>query len=425
MTDDKDHPNATATPEEVSAYFLALHENTRQCMLYILERQAAEASSATSPKQVFSVGVDDFPEEVISLEDITFLTTTIAALSQLLGRVPPPTEDARAAAAVTVHRFALSLARSYLNGLALFLAADRRYHPDAPIEVHAHGAFDVETASLRDHVECLSEMSRLAGVLFPDVAQTVIPNELRVLQLSASLYFNTLDTIFALRAIRKCRIAFDSLMRTIGTPQVVESAASYIRRHKTMYREIAAWQTHGGQVNDAATHQAVSSMTQKMEELRQTVDACKDSVDAAGRAVAKMDRRQTRFLKQLKVALYGFIKLFRPGNPTPTRETVHQAFRKPPKTAEQKRYACLERVGNEAHKQQLKAVIDYTCLHPIVYEGTNGDDLTLSNAVRAVWNAHQKEWEKLADAYDSFEKLKAACYNLRNKSDDPFTYQTR
>ncbi len=88
------------------------------------------------------------------------------------------------------------------------------------------------------------------------------------------------------------------------------------------------------------------------------------------------------------------------------------------------RYACIARV-KEPHHTQIKAVIDYTLKHPIVYEKDRKfgkEQLSLSEAVQAVFNANISKWELHPDAWKDFNSLKAACYEYRGKDNDPFNY---
>lgn len=100
------------------------------------------------------------------------------------------------------------------------------------------------------------------------------------------------------------------------------------------------------------------------------------------------------------------------------------------------RYKAIKRLKGTRYLQ-VKAVIDWTCEHPIVFDegqkhygekyGLSG--YTLSHAVRDVFKANEAEWSKLKDGYPDVDNLKVACYAYRGKKDpngevlDPFRYQ--
>lgn len=182
-----------------------------------------------------------------------------------------------------------------------------------------------------------------------------------------------------------------------------------------MFRKIVEWQRNGGQLSPEQMQRAVengiraSGLTQKVEQLT-------DQTDRNTKVVANMDRRQKTLFDYLKKTIGGFIKLFRPNAPQPSRERVAAELNF------SKRYACLSRI-TEPHRSQIKAVIDHTAKHPIIYGAKTRDAYTLSNAVRDVWNANESKWSRISGVYETFEQLKAACYNLQQESDDPFTYQ--
>ena len=142
------------------------------------------------------------------------------------------------------------------------------------------------------------------------------------------------------------------------------------------------------------------------------------AVASSARAVANFDRRQKTFLEGLRKLIGGFVRLFRPSTPVPTREQVTAALKR-----KQDRYACLDRITIAVHRSQLKEVIDYTLRHPIVHHGRTRNDFTLANAARAVWNTRHAIWENTLGSFETFNQLKAACYNLQQAKDDPFAYQ--
>ena len=88
------------------------------------------------------------------------------------------------------------------------------------------------------------------------------------------------------------------------------------------------------------------------------------------------------------------------------------------------RVAAAESAAWRRHyRGMLKDVVDYTLKHPIVHRGKTRDDFTLANAAHAVWNTRHAIWEKTPGSFETFNQLKAACYNLQQAKDDPFAYQ--
>lgn len=187
-----------------------------------------------------------------------------------------------------------------------------------------------------------------------------------------------------------------------------------------MYREICAVQENGGAAGQSAAERTINELSSKVSELQEAVAANTSTVASGARTVANFDRRQKTFLEGLKKLIGGFVRLFRPSMPVPTREQVAAALKQ-----KQGRYACLDRITNAVHRSQLKEVIDYTLKHPIVHRGRTRDDFTLANAAHAVWNTRHAVWEKIPGSFETFNQLKAACYNLQEAEDDPFAYRSR
>jgi len=399
-----------ALPEKVGDYFLAQYNRLRDQMLATkgtLEEEDEEANGTR-----FSIGVDDYPEEDISLESVTYLTSTYHELRTTLAAPPPAVTDRREATAILMSRHALVIAKTYLMKIALFLAVDRRYHPGEAVRIDATNVLSAESFKLTDYLQTLAESLFVLNLsLFPHAEETLLANELRILQLSAAVFFDTLDSVFDLKSVGKCRIAFNRLMQSLGRRESIAAAANCTRRHKTMYREIVELGANG-----ATPRQSAASPSG--DRLEQQIAAFQNALEANTRAVANMDRRQRVFLATLKKTISGFVRLFRPSRPLPTREQAAAALQE-----KKDRYACLERYV-EPHRSQLKAVIDYTVAHPIVHKGKTRDELTLSNAARVVWNRNNKSWTKIPGSFETFDQLKAACYNLQEKDDDPFRYST-
>lgn len=400
-----------ALPEKAGDYLFGEYNRCREAMLG-MKTVSDEGEAGETNGIRFSIGVNDFPEDDISLESVAFLTSTYCALRSVLSVPPPAVTDKTKVAAILLSRHTLSIAETYLLKIALFLATDRRYNPENPVRINATQVLSAESADLAPIVTTLAEVLVLVdAALIPHVEQTLLANELRILQLSAAVFFDTLDSAFDLKSVRKCRIAFNRLMQSLGTHASIAAAANYARRHKTMYREIVELRAHGEAPRLPAANPPVV-------ELEQKIAALQDALAANTRVVANMDRRQRDLLATVKKSIGGFVRLFRPSKPQPTREQAAAAL-----SEKKDRYACLQRI-TEPHRSQLKAVIDYTVDHPIVHKGRTRDDFTLSNAARVVWNRHATSWSKIPGSFETFDQLKSACYNLQEKDDDPFRYQT-
>ena len=347
--------------------------------------------SATSQNVLFSMSVDNVPEEALSHESFAFLASTYHELKARLGEPLAEMPDQASAAAAILGRQTLLLARRYLWRTMAFLT-DRKFHPDEKIRIDARGVLKYE-ADLPNDFRDLAAMSVNARPFLQSVP-SAIADELRILHLSSDVFFELLEAVFPLREIAKCRMGFSLVMQAIGTPAAVGAIANYERRHKTMYRAIANWQENGGAITPAAMETAIKSM-------EAMIDGVRSSIDANTRAVANMDRRQKKFFTFLG----------------PVQQKIATIFHR----AEKNPYAAVT-VG-EPRRSQLIAVIDYTATHPIVHDGKSRDAFTLSNAAHAVWNINRLKWEKVKGGYESFNQLKCACYGLQKKKDDPFRYQ--
>lgn len=345
--------------------------------------------SATSQNVLFSMSVDNVPEEALSHESFAFLASTYHELKARLGEPLAEMPDQASAAAAILGRQTLLLARRYLWRTMAFLT-DRKFHPDAKIRIDARGVLKYE-ADLPNDFRDLAAMSVNARPFLQSVP-SAIADELRILHLSSDVFFELLEAVFPLREIAKCRMGFSLVMQAIGTPAAVGAIANYERRHKTMYRAIANWQANGGTTKDTAA-EAVKEMEKRLAELR-------SSVDANTRAVANMDRRQKKFFTFL----------------APVQQKLAAIFHRKEKDP----YAAV--TVPEPRRSQLIAVIDYTMTHPIVHDGKSRDEFTLSNAARAVWNMNHRKWELVKGGYETFEALKSACYGLQKKQNDPFRY---
>jgi len=412
-----------ALSEKVGDYLLAQY---RRCRERMLARQKVAADYHAVAKRdkwsevAFTLGADDFPEDDISRESVTFLTSTYSALKSVLSVPPPEVDDCREATAILLSRHTLSLADFYLTKIALFLAIDRRYHPGDDIRIDAADALSAESFKLEPFIKTLAETLVVVNVsLFPAAEHTLLSNELRILELSAAVFFDTLDMAFDLRSVRNCRIAFHNLMQTLGTDESISAVANYVRRHKTMFRDIVALRENDKQQARSSSADAVTLQPNpSFDALEQKIASLQDALETNTRTISNMNRRQQDFLAWLKKLLTGFTALFSPARPAPTPQQVAETL-----SSAADRYVCLQHV-TEPHRSQLKAVIDYTLEHPIAHKGKTRDDFTLSNAARVVWNRHHEAWSKVPGSFDTFNQFKAACYHLQGKDDDPFRYMT-
>ena len=406
--------------EQLRARFVELYGEARSDLMRMRASRVDKPAAQGGQTLSFPFGPDEFPEEDIDRESVVFLTETDRALRKVLSTDIPEAPTAETAAAILLNRCTLTVAESYLWRTILFLSMDRRYHPDAKVRLDARALLSAEAYHLPNRLDVLARLFAMGDALFDGGATNLIAaNELRILQLSANLFFDTFDSVFGLKAVRKCRVGFDQMMRAMGTKAAIDLVPNYLRRHKTMYREICAAQENGGAAGQSAAERTIGELSAKVSELQEAVAANTSAVASSARAVANFDRRQRTFHEGLKKLIGGFVRLFRPSTPVPTREQVTAALKQ-----KRDRYACLERITNAVHRSQLKEVIDYTLRHPIVHHGRTRDDFTLANAARAVWNTRHAIWEKIPGSFETFAQLKAACYNLQQAKDDPFAYQT-
>lgn len=389
-------------------------ERSRSCRLDVVQPEKP-ASGVTQ----FQLGSEDFPDEDITLEGVEFLVSTWDRVRARLRAPLPEVEDGRGALVEILRRHVLAVASTYLHRTILFLACDRRYHPEGTVRIDAVDLLSERLFNLPTRLESMAQVAALCRGAFPDRSPpTLLADELRVLGLAGGVFFDTLDAAFDLKAGRKCRTAFDLMLLTVGEPTCAAMVADYVRRHRALYRALVGVRENGGAVSSPTVDGgAVRALERKVQDLERALSANTQAVAENSRTVANMDRRQRTLLATMKAALAGFVKLFRPAAPAPTRERVAAAL------TPSDRYACLVRIA-EPHRSQLKAVIDLTERRPIVLRGRTRDDFTLSRAARVVWDKNGKDWSKVPGAFETFDQLKAACYNLQGRADDPFYYRT-
>ena len=380
--------------------------------------EVALPSAASTHRIVFNLNMENFPEEAITYEGVQLLSETWKEIDTSVKRPFEDVADGREAVAVILRRHILALAQSYLLRLALFLACDRMFHPEGDFQVDAYRVWGVDVDDLQTRYLMMILAADVLNAAYSDLPRNgCIANELRLLQLAGGIFFDVCEEVFNVKPVARCRTGFNLLVQSVGTPSAHERVANYSRRHKTMYRSIVEWIANGGRVES----KDIAHGVRNNEELQTLIDEVKNNtraIDDNTRAVANMDRRLRIFLDKVKKVINAFLLPFRSGSQTSSRGQVAGAL------ADADRYACLART-KEPHRSQLKAVIDYTWKNPIVHEGKRKGDFTLAAAVRAVWNTNRENWSKVEGTFDRFEDLKSACYNLRERDDDPFTYRTR
>lgn len=383
-------------------------------------KDAASGEGAKVDKGLkISLSTDDYPEESIDGESVKALLRlhheTKVAYSRPLEVVDTP----EAAACVLLERFLLNLAKSYLFRVAMYLAADKSYHPERRIKIDAAPLLDIASDDMATRLDDLPKFLALGNLLFPDQPpNSAFAVPLAVFEHSVAIFFDVLDQVFTLKAIGKCRRAYDHLFLKLGTRDAIAEIPNLVRRHKTMYREILNFKSHGG----AASEVSAADIGSRMAEMRDELKNISAQTGAALSAIKGVDRRQRDLAACVRKAIGGFVGLFRPKPKpiVPSREEVAAALPLPKGRSD--RYACLERI-NEPHRSQIKAVIDYTLEHPIVFASKKKDDFTLSDAARAVFNENESKWEKVTGSFSTWSHLKSACYNLQGKETDPFNYR--
>lgn len=409
--------NDPKLPDKARQFFLELYAEKRA---ESLARHANRTVPSAAPRgaPIFSLDADNLPDDILEKQEFVDLLSLRDSAKKTLATVMPETVDAETAATTIIRRALLYTTIQYSQRPIWFLLFDKRFNPANPVQIDATGAFDFSNSEESDRQQ-LTELSKCAALcnimLRPLRPNVTFARELESLHTAGIVFFNTAQILFPINEVAKCSMAFTLLLSHFGSTDGCDYVANFIRRRKTMFRKIVEWQRNGGQLSPAQMQRAVengiraSGLTQKVEQLT-------DQTDRNTKVVANMDRRQKTLFDYLKKTIGGFIKLFRPNAPQPSRERVAAELNL------SDRYACLSRI-TEPHRSQIKAVIDHTVKHPIVHRQKKRDDYTLANAVREVWNANEAKWSHISGVYETFEQLKAACYNLQQKGDtDPFAY---
>lgn len=403
---------------------LALYEGLREEILGRgVDAAERDGDAEKNPLPVlarFRIGTDDFPEEAISSSDVSFLLSTLTKVDRILRSPLPEAADWASACLAMTRRYTLGLANVYLVWTAFFLACDKRFNPGSPVALDAASAFDVGANDFSLRLECLAKVTAficpLLGESFPCA---FLAGELRILQLAAAAFFDMLESVFGLPSVGKCRIGFDRLMQAFGTQDAVGLVSNCLRRHRTMFREVRAADGATGAARDRMAGTAFRELQEQNAAIEKTLEEVRTAVTRNTRVVEKMDGRQRELAKSLKTMLGGFVRLFRPGQPPPTREKAAAAL------LPSGRYACLERV-KEPHRSQIKSVIDYTWNgHPVSFGDKRRSAYTLSDAVADVWRANESKWAKVQGTFATERDLHSACYNIAEKAEGGVSFNFR
>lgn len=409
---------------------MALYENLRkESLSWASEPTADETGQALGARHVlheFNLDRDNFPEDAVTSDEVGFLLSAIGRVSAVLRSPLPPATDGLAAGIEVTRRYIFGLSMVYLSWTAAFLACDRRFNPGDRIQCDVIGILQLD---MRELEERLKNLSQMLAVLCP-MRDRQFPGdsfapELRTVQLAAGLFFNVLETVFALPSIGKCRMGFDRFMQAVGTHEMCAATSNCLRRHHTMFRDIRDIRNAKGPHADAraafpdALCAILRELPDTMRQIQDGIGVCTANVAQIGRNVKRMDRRQSDALKGSKELLKGFVRLFRPGRPTPTREQVAAQF------FPNGRYGCLSRIA-EPHRSQVKAVIDHTWAdHPIVFGDRHKDVYTLASAVRDVWLKNEAKWRSVPGTFVTEKDLYAACHNIAQKEGEGVTFNYR
>ena len=205
--------------EQLRARFVELYGEARSDLMRMRAAHGDKPAAQGGQTLSFPFGPDEFPEEDIDRESVVFLTETDRMLRKVLSTDIPESPTAETAAAILLNRCTLTVAESYLWRTILFLSMDRRYHPDAKVRLDARALLSAEAYHLPNRLDVLARLFAMGDALFDGGATNLIAaNELRILQLSANLFFDTFDSVFGLKAVRKCRVGFDQMMRRLFRP---------------------------------------------------------------------------------------------------------------------------------------------------------------------------------------------------------------
>lgn len=373
---------------------------------YLTSKDEQTTVDSDKSGQTFDLSVDHYPQDVISEVSVRYLLRTHHLLRETLKRVPPKEVTAEVAAEIQIRRAILSFARTLLFRLSFFLMMDSRVTVNTfKFQANGDQLLKFDDAFRVSFVE-MTKGALLCNVVFADrPINSRFAEELSILSNSVAVFFSTFDTIYDLKAIRKCRIGFEEYLQNFGKVGAIAAADNCLRRLKTMYLEI---------IKPKADLKPALKDDDKLKRNEELLARLVDQVEKNTVAIQNFDRRQTEFLAKLKQVLNAFVRFFRPGLKPPTREALVGAMAD--------RYEGLSRIS-EPHRSQIKAVVDLTFERPIVCEFKHKDDFTLAAAAKVVWEANHEKWELVKGSFETYEQFKAACYNLREKDHDPFRYK--
>ena len=395
-------------------FFLDLYHEKRaeQIVKHAAHADCAEDGGENGTS--FSLGADNLPEEILEEPQFTHLMSVLTRARTTFEAPMPETADARTAALILIRRTMLGIVfRLIQNRLLAFLMLDSRFNPTNPIQIDAIDAFIFTDDATNEHdctqFESLLGCAALYNFIWrPHPLNADFADELLTLQTVWDTFFDMAQSLFPIQAVTKCRRAFTLLIADFGKANGRDQVANFIRRRRTMSREILEWHRNGGQITSEQFRCAIGA-------IKASVDANTKAVATSAKTVANMDRRQKTFLVHLKKVINGFVMLFRPAAKPPTHERVIT------KLSLADRYARLAHC-TEPRRSQLKAVIDHTREHPIVFGAKKKKDVyTLSDAAYDVWKSKHEKWALTPGSFETFEQLKSACYNLREPN-DPFYY---
>jgi len=376
---------------------------------------------------LFSLGLDNLPEEHLPPEQFTFLLKARNDIYRWLGLPKPETDDPAVAGVIMLRSNILRVVLTFVEQLLFYLMFDSRFHPERKIRAKAIGMFAYDDGVedfWRRSLNAMTVFAAGCNLLFPHAGlNAMFANEVRLLHLVGDVFFDTVQSLFPIRAVGKCRMAFTLLMKDLGTGRACDQIENYIRRRKTLYREMVAYDGNGGMdCGDAAKRDAVAQVAcskeivENLAELKAKLDAQSAVLAENTKTVANMDRRQRDLLASVKTKVSGFVQLFRPGRSEPSREIVGEAL------LPSDRFACLKNI-KEPHASQLLEVIQMTKDHPISRAEGKQCVFTLASAARAVWDRDHEKWEKTPGSFATYDSLKSACYGLaKNSKINPFYY---
>ena len=389
------------------------------------------------------ISIDAIPEELLDRDQLKFLFSSLSSIREWNER-PKPTDVDYSVAMVMLTRFSILRFAEYLIARILFyvlsdvsLSAKDKERVK-PIELFACSNIEQQ---MRDWLMLSSLGSLGFNQRFPASPPNVIfSGELQMLSSIGGVFFVFLQKLFPVRAVDKCHIAFTLLIQNFGKDGFLENIENYIRRRKTLYREIVSYQeehsTRKSEITaalaEASKQWGISEIQKKLDlvlanqnsdasELKTMQVAVNDNTSAIAentKVMKNMDRRQNTLLSVIRTIMTNFALLFKPGHAPLTRETVATAL------LPDERYMRLQNL-NEPHRSQIMAVVNWTKQHPIVKKEDNKEfQLTLASAALTVWNAESKNWERDPGSFKTYKSLKAACYNLaEDEKTNPFYYK--